>query len=313
MIERREALPEVLTPPPARRGMTRERRAQVRGLLFVSPWIVGLLAFVVFPIVYSVYISLTDYYGIGTPKFVGLKNFETLFSDPIALLAGLNTIGYAGAAVPLTLLVALLLAFAMNRKVREVAIYRTALYLPTLIPLFALAFVVIVLINPSTGPISSLLGAVGLGNRDLLSDPNLARWVIIAMAPLTAGNAAIIFLAGLNNIPGSLYEAARLDGANAIQQFMHVTLPLLSPAILFNLIVGISAGLEVFTQGYVMTGGGPNNATLYYLLFIYQNAFSYNRFGYASAAALVLFLVGLVLAAIVYQISKRFVNYDAAA
>lgn len=298
---------------PERRSRVRVRRAQARGLAFISPWIIGLLAFVVFPIVYSVYISLTDYYGVGTPRFVGLRNFETLLNDPIALLAGLNTVQYAGAAVPLTLIIALLLAFAMNRKVKEVALYRTALYLPTLIPLFALAFVVIVLINPSTGPISGLLSAVGLGNRDLLSDPDLARWVIIAMAPLTAGNAAIIFLAGLNNIPGSLYEAARLDGANGFQQFRHVTLPLLSPAILFNLIVGISAGLEVFTQGYVMTGGGPNNATNYFLLFIYTNAFSYNRFGYASAAALVLFVVGLALAAIVYQVSKRFVNYDAAA
>jgi multiple sugar transport system permease protein len=310
-----ESAPPVTAGIPAdrvRAAARRVRRDQLRGLAFISPWIVGLLAFVVFPIVYSISISLTQYSGIGTPRFVGLSNYQSLFTDPIAGLSALNTLTYAGAAVPLTLLIALLLAFAMNRKVREVAIYRTALYLPSLIPLFALSFIVIVMINPRNGIVATVTDVLGLPDVDLLSEPNLARSVIIAMAPLAAGNAAIIFLAGLNNIPASLYEAARLDGASAPRMFFHITLPLLSPAILFNLIIGVSSGLEVFTQSYVMTGGGPNNATLYFLFYIYQSAFSFSQFGYACAAAVMLFLVGLVLAGVIFVISRRYVNYDAA-
>jgi multiple sugar transport system permease protein len=291
----------------------RVRRDQLRGLLFISPWIVGLSAFVIFPLIYSLVVSFTQYSGIGTPRFIGLANYQSLFTDPIAGIAAGNTLMYAGAAVPLTLIVALLLAFAMNRKVREVAIYRTALYLPSLIPLFALSFIVIVMINPRSGIVATVTDVFGLPDVDLLSEPNLARMVIIAMAPLAAGNAAIIFLAGLNNIPASLYEAARIDGASAPRMFFHITLPLLSPAILFNLIVGVSSGLEVFTQSYIMTGGGPNNATLYFLFYIYQSAFSFSQFGYACAAAVMLFIVGLILAGLIFLVSRRFVNYDAAA
>jgi multiple sugar transport system permease protein len=194
-----------------------------------------------------------------------------------------------------------------------VAFYRTALYIPSLAPIFALSFIFIVLVNPGTGIVNQFLGLFGAEPRDYLNgDPTTAKIVIVATAQLGAGNAALIFLAGLNNIPQTLYEAARIDGANAFQSFTRITLPLLTPAILFNLITGISAGLQVFTQAYIMTRGGPNNGTLFYMFYLYKNAFSYAELGYACALALVLFLVGVVLAVLVYQVSRRFVNYEVA-
>ncbi|REF34839.1 carbohydrate ABC transporter permease [Thermasporomyces composti] len=298
----------------ARRAWSpREKANLVKGLLFISPWIVGVLAFVAYPMVYSLAISLTKYSGMQAPEWFGLGNYVRLFQDPLAWTSIYNTLFYSGWAVPIGLVVALLLALAMNRNVREVAFYRTALYIPSLAPIFALSFIFIVLVNPGTGIVNQFFGLFGAEPRDYLADPTTAKLVIVATAQLGAGNAALIFLAGLNNIPQTLYEAARIDGANAFQSFTRITLPLLTPAILFNLITGISAGLQVFTQAYIMTRGGPNNGTLFYMYYLYKNAFSYAQLGYACALAVILFLVGVILAVAVYQVSRRFVHYDVTA
>lgn len=290
---------------------TQRERAKVRrGLLFISPWIVGFLAFVVYPIFYSFGISLTRYSGMQTPEWVGFSNYARIFIDPIAAKAMWNTLFYTGLAVPIGLVVAVLLALAMNRNVREVGLYRTALYLPTLVPLFAMSFIFIVFVNPQYGLLNQFLGLFGGGDTNLLGDPTDAKIVIVAMAQLGAGSAALIFLAGLNNIPKSLYEAARVDGAGPLRSFFTITLPLLTPAILFNFITAVSAGLQVFTQGVVLTNGGPNNGTLFYMHYLYKNAFGYAQLGYASALAVVLFLVGVALAALIYGLSRRFVHYD---
>ncbi len=291
----------------------REKSNLVKGLLFVSPWIVGVLAFVVYPIVYSFAISLTKYSGMQTPEWFGLGNYVRLVQDPLVWTSVYNTLFYSGWAVPIGLVVALLLALAMNRNVREVAFYRTALYIPSLAPIFALSFIFLVLVNPGTGIVNQFFGLFGAAPMDYLSEPTTAKLVIVGTAQLGAGNAALIFLAGLNNIPQTLYEAARIDGANSMQSFFRITLPLLTPAILFNLITGISGALQVFTQAYIMTRGGPNNGTLFYMYYLYKNAFSYAQLGYACALALFLFLAGVVLAVAVYQVSRRFVNYEVAA
>ncbi|GAA2757113.1 carbohydrate ABC transporter permease [Actinopolymorpha rutila] len=306
------------TGSPGQRSTTSSRSAWTprdkanlkKGLIFISPWILGTIAFVVFPIFYSLIISLTKYSGMQTPQWVGLSNYTRMFQDPLAWTSILNTLFYSGWAVPVGLVVALLLALAMNRSVREVAVYRTALYLPSLAPIFAMSFIFIVLVNPGTGIVNQAISLFGGQERDFLGDPTTAKLVIVAMAQLGAGNAALIYLAGLNNIPQTLYEAARIDGASAAQSFFRITLPLLTPSILFNLITGISAGLQVFTQAYILTGGGPNNGTLFYMLYLYRNAFSYADLGYASALAVALFLIGVVLALLVYQVSRRFVNYE---
>jgi multiple sugar transport system permease protein len=293
----------------------REKRALRTGLLFISPWIIGVTVFVLYPLIYSIAVSLTRYSGMSDPVWVGLGNYITAFTDPLVATSTGNTLFYAVLAVPIGLVVALILAMAMNRNVKEVAVYRTALYLPSLVPAFAMSFIFVVFTNPNFGVLNQFLKLFGGENTNLLGEPTSAKVVIVLMAQLGAGNAALIYLAGLRNIPATLYEAARIDGAGPVRQFVSLTLPLLSPVILFNLITGISGSLQVFTEAYVLTNGvgGPDNGTLFYMLYLYKNAFSYASLGYASALAVLLFVVGMLMAGLVYWLSKRFVNYDVAA
>ena len=313
---------EVSAGPPAgrssgaggrRRMSRREKRNLKVGLLFISPWIIGVVVFVIYPLVYSFGISLTQYSGMQTPTFIGLQNYVAAFLDPLVRTSVGNTVYYMLVAVPLGLVVALLLALAMNRNVREVAVYRTLLYLPSLIPMFAMSFIFIVFVNPQFGIVNQFLGLFGMPDTNLLGEPRYAKIVIILMSQLAAGNAALIYLAGLRNIPSTLYEAARIDGAGRRKQFTAITLPLLTPTILFNLITGVSGAMMVFTEAYIMTDGGPDNATLFYMLYLYRNAFSYGQLGFASALAVLLFLFGMLLAGLIYWLSRRFVNYDVAA
>ena len=288
----------------------RERSNLIKGLLFISPWIIGFLAFVLYPLLYSLIISFTRYSGVNPPVWLGIENYTRLFTDPIVWQSIYNTLFYTLLAVPIGIVVAILLALAMNSAVREVAIYRAALYIPSILPIFALSFIFIVLVNPQYGLVNSVMNMFGAPTTNYLGDPTSAKIVIVALAQLGAGNAALIFLAGLNGIPRTLYEAARLDGCNRLGSFFRITLPLLSPVILFNLITGLSQGLQVFTPSYIMTQGGPNNGTLFYMYYMYQNAFSFAQIGYACALSLVLFLFGVVLALILYFVSQRFVNYE---
>lgn len=297
-----------------RRRMTPQQKRQLRtGLLFISPWIVGVTVFVIYPLIYSIGISLTRYSGMDTPEWVGMGNYLAVFQDPLVHTSVGNTLFYAGIGVPLGLVVALILAMAMNRNVREVALYRTALYVPSLVPAFAMAFIFIVFVNPQYGLFNRFLSLFGGQNVDLLGDPTTAKLVIILIAQLGAGNAALIYLAGLRNIPTTLYEAARVDGASRWRQFWTLTIPLISPVIVFNLITGISGALQIFTEAFIMTDGGPDDGTLFYMLYLYRNAFTFAQLGFASAMAVLLFLVGMLLAGLVYWVSRRFVHYDVSA
>jgi multiple sugar transport system permease protein len=301
--------------PPARRsrGLNAGQRRKLRtGLLFISPWILGVLIFIVYPVVYSIALSFTRYSGMEAPTWVGIQNYVTAFTDPLVGKAASNTIFYAIIAVPLGLIIALVLALAMNQNVREVAFYRTIFYAPSLIPAFAMSFIFIVFLNPQFGVFNQVLNLFGGANVNLLGDPTGVKIAIILMAQLGAGNAALIFLAGLRNIPKTIYEAARVDGAGPMRQFFSITFPLLSPVILFNLITGISGALQVFTEAFIVTNGtgDPDAGALFYMMYLYKNAFGFAELGYASALAVILFLVGLALALLVYWLSRRFVNYD---
>lgn len=289
----------------------REWKDLRRGLLFVSPWIVGLLAFTIFPLIYSIVISFTRYSGFSSPKWYGVQNYSRLFSDPLVGTSAMNTMWYTIFAVPIGLVIALALAMAMNRRVREVAVYRTILYLPSLIPAFAFSFIFVVLLNPGYGIVNKFLSAFGYPAQDYLSDPMGIKGVIIGMAQFAAGNAALIFLAGLNNVPDTLYDAAKVDGAGPLTRFVKITLPLLSPVILFNAINAVNGALQIFTPGYILpaTPGAPNNGSLFYMLNLYENAFSYAQLGYAPALAVILFLVGIVLALLIFRLSRRYVHY----
>lgn len=302
-------------PPPkrTRHRMSRsDRRDLALGLKYISPWLVGILVFVIYPVGYSIYLSFTRYSGMGSPTWVGTGNYVTAFADPLVGKAAGNTLFYALIAVPLGLVVALTLALAMNQNVREVAWYRTIFYAPSLIPAFAMSFIFIVFLNPQFGAFNQVLNLFGESNVNLLGDPTGVKIAIVLMAQLGAGNAALIFLAGLRNVPKTVYEAARVDGAGPMRQFLSITLPLLSPVLLFNLITGVSGALQVFTEAYIVTNGtgDPDAGALFYMMYLYKNAFGFAELGYASALAVLLFLAGLAMALLIFWCSRRFVNYD---
>jgi multiple sugar transport system permease protein len=296
-----------------KRKLTMYQKRMIRlGLLFISPWIVGTVVFILYPVGYSIALSFTRYSGMSSPVWVGLQNYITAFIDPLVHKAAGNTLFYAIIAVPLGLVIALVLAVAMNQNVREVALYRTFFYMPSLIPAFAMSFIFIVFLNPQFGVFNQVINLFGGENVNLLGDPTGVKIAIILMAQFGAGNSALIFLAGLRNVPKTVYEAARVDGAGPVRQFTSITLPLISPTILFNLITGISGALQVFTEAYVVTNGtgDPDAGALFYMMYLYRNAFGFAELGYASALAVLLFLVGLALAVLVYVLSRKLVNYD---
>jgi multiple sugar transport system permease protein len=237
-----------------------------------------------------------------------------MFSDTLMLKSLSNTTSYIILAVPIGIVVAILLALAMNTAVREVAVYRAALYLPSVLPLFAISFIFIVLVNPKYGIVNYALSGFGLfgaaAGTDYLADPTSALLVIVAIAQLGAGNAALIYLAGLRSIPDTLYDAARMDGAGRLRRFFSITLPLLSPIILFNAITAIGTGLQTFLQAYIITRGGPDNGTLFYMYYLYNTAFAHAELGYACALSLLLFVIGLVLALALFTVARRFVHYE---
>ncbi|MBN2628194.1 MAG: sugar ABC transporter permease [Spirochaetales bacterium] len=295
--------------------MTKTEKRNLRnGLIFVSPWIVGFLCLQVYPILYSLRLSFTRYSGFGKPVSVGLENFRTLIQDPLFTKSLYNTFFYTVWAVPLGVVVAILIALAMNQRVREVAVYRAILYLPSILPLFALSFVWIVFSNPRFGLLNYILQGLGLPIIDFIGNPVWTKPSIVLLAQLGAGGPALIFLAGLRGIPRELYESAEIDGAGAMRSFWSITLPMLTPVILYDIILGLSMGLQVFTQAYIITSGGvnmagPNNSLLFYVFYIYKNAFQYTRMGYASALVWVLFVISMILALSVFKWARSWVHY----
>jgi multiple sugar transport system permease protein len=292
------------------------RRNLRNGLLFISPWIIGFLALQVYPIGYSFYLSLTEYNGFGIPKFIGLQNFREAMSDPILPTTISNTLYYTAFAVPIGLVVALLMALAMNQKVREVAVYRAILYLPSILPAFALVFVWLLFANPQYGLLNILSVKLGFPIVDWIGDYRFTKPSIIILAQYGAGGSALIFLASLHSISKELYESAQIDGAGAFRKFFRITLPMLTPVILYLLILGLSAGLQVFTQAYIISGGarggtiGSQNSLYFYVLYIYRNAFTFSRMGYAAALSVYFFVVSLFIALTVLRWGKSWVNYD---
>ncbi len=288
----------------------KERRNLVTGLLFVSPWIVGFLAFLVYPIYYTLRISFTQYSGFGEPKWIGLDNYRALLDDQLFWASLYNTLFYTALAVPIGAVVAMGLALAMNQPLPEVPIYRAILYLPSIIPLFALSFIFLILMNPTQGIFNQFLIRLGLPSVNWFGDPAWTKPAFVFIAQFGAGQVALIFLAGLKGIPVTLYEAAMLDGAGVWSRFRNITLPMMTPVILYDLILGLSLGLQVFTQAYIITQGGPADSSRFYVLYLYDNAFRYGKMGYASALAWVLFLITFVLAMLVFRWSRRWVYYE---
>jgi multiple sugar transport system permease protein len=294
-----------------------ERRNLRWGLLFISPWLIGFLVFGVLPIVYTFYLSLTRYSGLAEPDFVGLANYGRMLGDPLFWKAWTVTLKYTALAVPIGVVVAMLLAIAMNQKVREVTIYRAIFYLPSILPVFAIAFVFVVFLNPGYGLVNWLLTSAGLPSPNWLGDPSYTVIALVLIAQLGAGQWALVFLAGLRGIPTELYESAEIDGAGALRKFRSITLPLMTPVILYDIIIGLSFGLQVFTSAYILTGGGsrgaagPDNSLLTYVYYVYKQAFQFGAMGYAATLSVVLFIVSLLLAGAVFRWARGWVFYGA--
>ncbi|MFL5778052.1 MAG: carbohydrate ABC transporter permease [Chloroflexota bacterium] len=291
-----------------------ERRNLKWGLLFISPWLFGFIAFGVFPIVYTFFLSLTRYSGIRAPVLIGIGNYQRMVADPLFIKAASNTIFYTILAVPIGAVIAMTLALAMNRKVREVSVYRAIYYLPSILPVFAISFIFVVLLNPAYGLVNLILSTLGLPSPNWIGDPNYSKLALVMIAQLGAGQWALVFLAGLRGIPIELYESAEIDGAGAWKKFRNITWPMMTPIILYDLIIGISFGLQVFTSAYILTGGGgfgagPDNSLLMYVFYLYKQAFQFGQMGYAAAMSVVMFVVSLFLAGAVFRWSRGWVFY----
>jgi multiple sugar transport system permease protein len=295
--------------------MRSTRRNLRNGLLFISPWLIGFAAFQIYPIFYSLQLSFTRYSGFGEPLYIGLHNFQRLLQDPLFWKSIYNTLYYTILAVPIGVIVAIVLALAMNQKVGEVTVYRAILYVPSILPIFALSFVWVVFSNPRYGLLNHLGRLIGLPVIDWIGDPAWTKLSIVLLAQLGAGGPALIFLAGIRAIPQEMFESAQIDGAGPLYRFITITFPLITPVILYDIILGLSLGLQVFTQAYIITSGGantagPDNSLLFYVFYIYKSAFQYTQMGYASALVWVLFLVSMILALSVFRWAKAWVHYE---
>lgn len=295
--------------------MTNRDRTNLQyGLLFASPWLIGFVVLTVGPIIASFYYSFCYYNVVKSPNWIGLENYQTLlFKDPHFLKSLYNTFYIMLLGVPLGLLVAFILAVLLNAPVRGVSVFRTIFFLPSVVPVVAVAILWVWLLNPEYGLINAMLALLDIRGPGWLTDPKWSKPALILTNVWGVGNTMIIFLAGLQQAPRALYEAAYVDGANWFRRMWHITIPAISAVIFFNLIMGIIGTFQYFTQVYIMTtgispeyggrAGGPQGSTLVYALYLYQNAFQNFHMGYASAMAWILFLITLVVVVVIIKTS----------
>jgi multiple sugar transport system permease protein len=280
------------------------------GLLFISPWLVGFFVFTLGPFVSSVYFSFTNYDLVHAPRWVGTANYATLLhKDPVFWSSLWVTVRYAAMAVPLGIVVGVSLALLLNVEIKGQALFRTIFYLPSIVPAVANAVVFSWLMNPEIGLINGLLRRVGIEGPAWLSDPHWALGSLVLMSIWGVGGSMVIYLAGLQDIPIHLYEAATLDGASSFQRLRWITLPLLTPVIFFNLVMGIIASFQYFTEAFIMTKGGPEGSTTFYALYLFQRAWQYLDMGYACAMAWIVFVIVMVLTALVFRSQRRWVHF----
>ena len=292
-------------------GSRLARREAIEGYLCISPWIVGFLLFGGGPILASAGISLTDWNLLGSAEYVGLENYRALYLDPLFWTAIRVTLIYTAANIPLTIALGFALAVLLNQNVRLIALWRTIFYLPAVVSGVAVALLWLWVFNPELGLANRFLGLFGIEPLGWYLSTRWALPMLIIMSLWNVGGGMVIYLAGLQGIPTELYEAAQIDGANAVRRFIAVTIPMMTPVLFFQVIIGIINSLQVFTNAYVITQGGPANATLVYVLYLYLNAFSYFKMGYAAALAWILFLMILALTGVVFWSSSRWVYYEA--
>ena len=286
------------------------QREAIEGYLFLLPWLLGFLLLTLGPVLASLSLSFTDWQVGLRINFVGLDNYVQMFTKDNQFWKSLQvTAVYSVMALPTGIIVALGMALLLNQQIAGISLFRTIYYLPAVTSGVAVALLWSWIFNSEFGVLNWLLSLVGIEGPAWLLDPAWALPALAIMSLWGAGALMIIYLASLQAIPPSLYEAAQIDGANAFSQFRHITIPMLTPTILFNLVVGIIAVFQTFTNAWIMTKGGPSYATYFYVLHLFNNAFGYARMGYASALAWVLFVIVLILTAVVLRSSHYWVFY----
>jgi multiple sugar transport system permease protein len=288
----------------------RARHEEREFYLFISPWIIGLILFDFGPIVASLLVGFTDWSLLERPKFAGINNYLTMIKDPLFFKALVNSLYFGLGTVGLGLILSFSLALLLNQKVRGIAYFRTIFYLPSVVSGIAVAILWIMILHQDFGLINSGLALFGIKGPGWLVQPQWAMPAIIMMSLWAVGGSMVIYLAGLQSVPQHLYEAAEIDGATGWAKFWNVTIPMMSPVIFYNLIVGFIASLQGFVLVLIMTDGGPANATLMYGLYLYRNAFQFFKMGYASALAWVLLMVIIAITVAQFRLARYWVFYE---
>lgn len=303
--------PPVAAPAPVRRSKRKRHKHNLAGYGFLAPWLIGLFAFTLVPMVYSLYLSLTKFDLLTAPQWIGADNYVRLFSDERYLQSIKVTLLYVVTSVPLKLAAALLVAVALNRGLKALGFYRATFYLPSLLGASVAVSVMWRQIFSRDGLVNQFLGLFGIQGADWIGDPRYALWTLVLLSTWQFGTPMLIFLAGLKQLPQDLYEAAAIDGAGRFTTFFRITLPLLSPMVFFNLVLETINAFQTFTPAYVISNGlgGPIDSTLLYTLYLYLKGFGSMQMGYASAMAWVLFAVIGLFTALYFWSARRWVNY----
>lgn len=295
-----------------RSSRSAQRRAIRLGLLFVSPWIIGFCAFFAYPFFATIYYSFTDFNGVGAAKFIGLTNYVNLFHDPLFRTSLFNTLYYTAIELPLSTGAALGLALLLNMKVRGRAVYRTIFYIPSIVPLIASCMIFVWIFNPTSGIVNDILTDAHLPAPNWFFSIAWSKPSFILLGLWALGQPMVIYLAGLQGVPREMYEVAALDGASPWQRLRHVTLPMISPVILFTVILQLVLCVSYFTQAQVIENGqpgGPGTSTWFYVQYLYVQAFQFLKFGYSSAMAFFLFVISAIIMVLLFKSSSRWVYY----
>ena len=291
--------------------MTRwEWRTFFTGMAFISPWIIGFLIFCVFPVGASIYYSFCDYDVLSKPVWVGALNYTDMATDNVFWQSLVNTLYYAAVSLPIGLVVSILIAVLLNNPVVGRPAFRTFFFLPSLVPAVAIAMIWLWILNGRFGLLNHALSLIHIKGPNWLADPAWTKPSLVLMSLWGVGGSVVIYLAALQDVPRELYESAMIDGASAWHKLWHITIPMISPVIYFNLVMGIIGALQIFGGPYIMFGGGgPNRSALFYAVYLYENAFTYNQMGYACAMAWVLFLIILCLTWLATKTTRKHVYY----
>ncbi len=291
-------------------GLSLNRRRTIMGYTFIMPFILGFILWWLIPALVAGYLSFHRWNLISPPRYIGFDNFERLFNDPLVITSLKATFIYTITSVPLGLVFAFFLAALINTKIKGIAIFRTIYYLPTIVPFVASAILWAWILNTEFGLLNAGLQALGFAKVAWLQEPGWTMTSFVIMSMWAVGGPMIIFLAGLQGIPDVYYEAAEIDGAGHLEKLWSITLPLMSPIIFFNLVIGLIGAAQEFVRAYLITGGGPQNSTLFLVLYIYRTAFQSQRMGYASVLSWLLFIILMILSYLIFRYLGSRVYYE---